>query len=398
VTFSAESDLTDRWLAVVTVGIQRDWTWNGEDSVALEISRTGAGVLAQIRLPRSVNPEVFQAPELAGAPVDRAATYLVFLDAIDPKPIPPAKPSEISLTYVVTPRFRIPPIQSDPALTLSADLPIAAAPTQTPKLVSAGVMLSPYSRTPDYSSSDVRTKMLWFEFAEPPTNPADGYFVRVLTYAPDPMLTRDAPVQLPPDPPLPISPEFIRVIRPHQPHDRRVRRHAADADDVTASLCAAAAALIEESSAVCTVLCVRNAAGTSSVGPMRGCGSGRRLSRGRSASRTAAQLRAFRTPTAVVASAVRDASLEGARSCILPATTMWISCTPRSRKRMARIIEHPALAQAGTDRKSTTSASRRCHRVATRSGVSPRSRWRSPRSACRSRVRLAYWPSKCCPS
>jgi hypothetical protein len=220
VTFSAESDLTDRWLAVAKVGIQRDWTWNGEDGVAVEISRMGAGPLAQIRLPRSVNPEVFQAPELAGAPVDRAATYLVFLDAIDPKPIPPANPSEMSLTYVLTPRFRIPPTQSDPALTLSADLPIAAPPTQTPKVVSAGVMLSPYSRTPDYSSSDVRTKMLWLEFDEPPTNPADGYFVRVLTYAPDPMLTRDAPVQPPRDPPLPISPEFIRVIRPHQSDDR----------------------------------------------------------------------------------------------------------------------------------------------------------------------------------
>jgi hypothetical protein len=220
VTFSAESDLTDRWLAVVTVGIQRDWTWNGEAPASLEVSRQGIGVVGQITLPRSVNPEVFQAPELANAPVDRAATYVVFLDAVDPKPIPPAPPSEMTLTYTVTPGFGIPPAQGDPPLTLSADLPVAAPPTQTPKLVSAGVMLSKYERTPDYSSSDVRTKMLWFEFDEPPANPADSYFARVLTYAPDPMLTREAPVQPPPDPPLPISPEFIRVIRPHQSDDR----------------------------------------------------------------------------------------------------------------------------------------------------------------------------------
>jgi hypothetical protein len=220
VTFSAESDVTDRWLAVVTVSIQRDWTWNGEDRVALEISRTGVGSVGQLRLPRSVNPEVFQAPEIASAPVDRAATHLVFFDAVDPKPVPPANPQELSLTYVLTPGFRIAPAQVDPPLSLTADLPIAAPPTQTPKIASAGVMLSPYGRASDYSSTDTRTKMLWLEFDEPPVNPADGYFARVLTYAPDPMLTGEAPVQPPPDPPLPISPEFIRVIRPHQSDDR----------------------------------------------------------------------------------------------------------------------------------------------------------------------------------
>jgi len=157
VTFSAESDLTDRWLAVVTVGIQRDWTWNGEDRVALEISRTGVGSVGQLRLPRSVNPEVFQAPEVAGAPVDRAATHLVFFDAIDPKPVPPANPQELSLTYVLTPGFRIAPAQLDPPLSLTADLPIAAPPTQTAKIASAGVMLSPYGRALDYSSTSTRT-------------------------------------------------------------------------------------------------------------------------------------------------------------------------------------------------------------------------------------------------
>jgi hypothetical protein len=220
ITFSSEADLTDRWLAIVTVAIDRDWTWSGDDRVAVDISRAGSGVVGEIRLPRSVNPEVFQAPELAGTPVDRAATYLIFFDAVDPKPVPPAPPSEMTLTYTLMPHFRVPPDQNDPPLTLSADLPIAAPPTQTPKLVSAGVMLSEYERTPDYSSTLTRTKMLWFEFEEPPENLADGFFARVLTYAPDPMLTREVAVSPPPDPPLPISPEYIRVIRPHQSDDR----------------------------------------------------------------------------------------------------------------------------------------------------------------------------------
>ncbi|HSC96624.1 MAG TPA: hypothetical protein VLC73_16805 [Burkholderiales bacterium] len=220
VTFSAETDLADRWLAVLTVGIQRDWTWNGDDRVAVEISRDGVGVVGQVRLPRSVNPEVFQAPELAGAPVDRAATYLVFLDAVDPKPVPPGHPQEMSLTYVLTPVFRHAPGQADPPLALSIDLPIAAPPTQTPKLVSAGVALSGYERAPDYSATGTRMKMLWLEFEEPPANPADAYFARVLSYAPDPMLTREAPMTPPPDPPLAIAPEYIRVIRPNQSDDR----------------------------------------------------------------------------------------------------------------------------------------------------------------------------------
>jgi len=220
VTFSSEADLTDRWISVLTVGIRRDWTWNGDDRVAVEVSRADAGVIGRIRLPRSVNPEVFQALEIAGAPVDRAATYLVFLDAVDPKPVPPAHPSELSLSYTLTPVFRHPPDQSDAPLTIDIDLPIAAPPTQTPKLVSAGVALSAYERPADYSTTDTRTRLLWLEFDAPPDNPADVYFARVLSYAPDPMLTREAPVSPPPEPPLPISPEFIRVVRPGQSDDR----------------------------------------------------------------------------------------------------------------------------------------------------------------------------------
>ena len=220
ITFSSQADCTDRWLAVVTVSVERDWTWNGDAAVAMEITRADFGVVGQVRLPRSVNPEVCQVPEMAGAPVDRAATHVVFVDAVDPKPVPPAPPSEMSLTYTVTPVFRVPPAQADPPLSLTVDLPIAAPPTQTPKIVSAGVMLSPYERAEDYSSTSVRTRMLWLEFEEPPENPADGLFARVLTYAPDPMLTKEAPVTPPPDPPLPIAPEYIRVIRPGQSDDR----------------------------------------------------------------------------------------------------------------------------------------------------------------------------------
>jgi hypothetical protein len=220
VTFSSEADITDRWIAVLTVGIQRDWTWNGDDRTAVEVTRNGVGIIGRIKLPRSVNPEVFQAPEIAGAPVDRAATYLVFVDILDPKPVPPAHPSERSLSYTLTPVFRHPPDDTDTPLTLNVHLPIAAPPTQTPKLASAGIALSPYERDDLYSTTGTRTRLLWLEFEAAPDNPADAYFGRVLAYAPDPMLTREAAVSPPPEPPLPISPEFIRVIRAGQSDDR----------------------------------------------------------------------------------------------------------------------------------------------------------------------------------
>jgi hypothetical protein len=141
-------------------------------------------------------------------------------DAVDPKPVPPDHPRGLTLAYRVLPRFRDRPGELDPPLKLSIDLPIAAPPTQTPTLVGAGIALSPYRRSGDYASTEARERMLWLEFDAPPDNPADSYFARVLAYAPDPVLTRGAEVEPPPEPPLPIDPEPIRVIRPGQSDDR----------------------------------------------------------------------------------------------------------------------------------------------------------------------------------
>lgn len=86
------------------------------------------------------------------------------------------------------------PDAADPPLVLDIDLPIAAPPTQTPKLVSAGVA----SRL----RAGLAGRCCGSSSEEPPANPADAYFARVLFYAPDPMLTGEAPVTPPPDPPL----------------------------------------------------------------------------------------------------------------------------------------------------------------------------------------------------
>jgi hypothetical protein len=62
--------------------------------------------------------------------------------------------------------------------------------------------------------------MLWFEFADPPLDAEDEYFVRVLAYAPDPLLLdRIEPLDVVVEPPLPIDPETMRRITPGQPRD-----------------------------------------------------------------------------------------------------------------------------------------------------------------------------------
>jgi hypothetical protein len=101
----------------------------------------------------------------------------------------------------------------------SIELPVTTPPAQVPRLVSAGIALSPFDAADDYSSTAPRRKRLWLEFAEPPADEGDAYFVRVLAVAPDPLLTDEVVPETVPEPPLPIEPEWMRMIRVGQPHD-----------------------------------------------------------------------------------------------------------------------------------------------------------------------------------
>ena len=98
-------------------------------------------------------------------------------------------------------------------------------PTQTPVIASAGIALSPYQPSANYSSTATRARVLWIEFAEPLADPADAYFGRVLGYGPDPLLAFGP--FIPPDaltadmtePPISLDPEPLRVITPGQTAD-----------------------------------------------------------------------------------------------------------------------------------------------------------------------------------
>jgi hypothetical protein len=100
------------------------------------------------------------------------------------------------------------------AIRLPVIVPLAAMPD----VISAGYALTPYAAGADYASTSTRARRLWLEFASPP--PAGLAIVaRVLSYAPDPLLYHDDRLMTappPPDPGLPLDPEYVRSIVPGQ--------------------------------------------------------------------------------------------------------------------------------------------------------------------------------------
>jgi hypothetical protein len=219
ITFASKAELTHQWISVLTLQLQRDWTWDGLADVSFEIANESAEVIGTIDVTRGLTATALDQP-------DRSKTLLIFFDAIDPKPDAGSFPAERTIGYTVTPQFAATPTQQDAPLAFSLDLPMATPPAQTPQLASAGIALSPYTRSADYSSTEARKRVLWFELSEPLDNPRDTYFARVLSYAPDPVLTGDqvtsgpGPINPPPEPPLPIDPELIRIITPGMSDDR----------------------------------------------------------------------------------------------------------------------------------------------------------------------------------
>jgi hypothetical protein len=121
----------------------------------------------------------------------------------------------------VVPQFRQAPQAPAPEWNGTVHLPMAARPAQVPRIVSAGIALSPYERDETYSSTLPRRRMLWLELAEPVADPRDAYFARVTMHSADPMLIRGepAPPPGPLEPPLNLDPEPIRSIIPGQAED-----------------------------------------------------------------------------------------------------------------------------------------------------------------------------------
>lgn len=217
ITFASRSELTRQWLVILRATVTRDWTWDGLAADGIIVSRDGAEV-GRIQMIRTLPAE----GEAEGA--DRDSTDLMFIDAIDTKPPTGQFPLPVTLQYTLDTGYAGAPAQKDePLATQDVVLPITTPPAQVPGLVAAGVALSPYKRSSDYSSTEPRRRFLWLQFSAKPEDPDDALFARVLRYAPDPLLagTNDARVpDQPVEPPLPIDPEYTRVIVPGQSDDR----------------------------------------------------------------------------------------------------------------------------------------------------------------------------------
>ena len=224
ITFASEKELTHHWIVAISLILDRDWTWDGLADQSIQIARKiewlrngrveESSSIGTLELPRGIH-------YLARQSADPKDTRIVFFDAVDPKPLVGEFPSEIKVTYSLIPAWRGQPIVLDSSFIASLKLPMAAPPTQTAKLASAGIGLSPYQRPPGYNYSEPRHRSLWLEFGEPIADERDAPFARVLAYAPDPMLTGLEPPSppLPVEPTLPVPSESIRSIIPGQSQD-----------------------------------------------------------------------------------------------------------------------------------------------------------------------------------
>jgi len=236
ITFSSKGDLINHWLCCITLEIDRDWTWDALDDVSFVIQRkkwfreddleSEAETLdvGDIEIKRMVPVNALLKPE-------RGRTTIIFIDAVEPKNAlmqsppndnDPRFPDLIELQYTVKTNFKTNhALQKDSDISLPLELPITIPPSQMPKIVSAGIALSPYLRNEKYSATEPRRRFLWIEFEEPVKDPKDSYFARQLGYAPDQLISNNHPdlLNAPEEPALPIDPEYLRIVTPNQSND-----------------------------------------------------------------------------------------------------------------------------------------------------------------------------------
>jgi hypothetical protein len=228
-TFAAKDDLVNQWIVALTFQLDRDWTWDDLQPLSFEVFRgkkfksdpdvddNGGKPIGDWEIIPTASLVALDRP-------DRDHTTLVFLDAVEPKSAKPrpghpgetAFPDLIELEYRIEPRFLDVPTQVDQLAPLALELPVTTPPAQIPRIVSAGIALSRYTRNATYSATEARRRFLWLELEQPPADPNDAYFVRLLAYAPDPLLSDDRlETFVPPEEsPLAIDPELVRTIAP----------------------------------------------------------------------------------------------------------------------------------------------------------------------------------------
>ena len=224
-TFASKGDLIHHWLCCISFEIDRDWMWDALQNRSFIIRRTKR--FSRSQQPEESNIEVGDIELVGTASFEalhepqRNSTRIVFVDVVEPKkPAPdnapePDFPDTIEVSYSIEAMFKDAHGEDrDDPETFELRLPITTPPAQVPRILSAGIALSPYVRNDIYSATEPRQRQLWIEFAEPVKDPQDSFFARVLAIAPDQLLSRNHPDLLaaPEESVLPIDPENIRVI------------------------------------------------------------------------------------------------------------------------------------------------------------------------------------------
>ncbi|KAJ9656827.1 hypothetical protein H2198_004715 [Neophaeococcomyces mojaviensis] len=213
VSFATQVDITLRWVTVIRLVLNRDWTWDGFGLEGIRVRRDGKDIL-RFAPNHNLNHDALLAPG-----PDRKTTTLVIFDAIDPDSGISTPPNELHPKYTVSYSLIGRPETELVTREFKIDLPVTSAPRQTPRIVSSGIALSPYIPSDDYSTTNVRQKVLWIEFAEPVLDPRDNYFCRMLRNMPDPLIGVSSGDTGIPEPALPIPLERTLRVIPDQSND-----------------------------------------------------------------------------------------------------------------------------------------------------------------------------------
>ncbi len=238
ITFASKEDLSDHWLGCIVYRLNRDWSWDALEDIAFSFERTKKFlndddnpaehqlVLGDIEMKSAVSFEALQADRFGL--VNRNETIFIFIDAIEPKSVFKRTggelrfPDELQVEYTVKARFKR-EHGNNPELLQPEKLvlPTTINPAQVPTLASVGLAFSPYLIDGNYERTEVRQRYLWLELTEPIKDPNDTLFCRMLAYAPDQLISNNSfeMMEAPEEPPLPIDPEYIRVITPNQTPD-----------------------------------------------------------------------------------------------------------------------------------------------------------------------------------
>jgi hypothetical protein len=223
IVFMSPGELAHCWTSVIHYTINRDWSWKGFDAptfiIEREITLVGNNysesrhIVGEVKMMHAVAPLIAEE-----ALPDRGHSTFVFVDGFKPYLGTDGKPYEVNVKYFITMRCDN---GDEHQVECGNHLPVVTPPRQVPKVVSAGIALSPYVIGKDYATTGTRQRMLWLEFEELPQDSRDTYFIRVLTHTADPMLLQSyrALEGAAGYEEWSLDPELIRVITPGQSDD-----------------------------------------------------------------------------------------------------------------------------------------------------------------------------------